>query len=404
MAKQPKVRLNEFVWEGTDRKGKIVKGGQEAPNTAFIRTLLRRQGIKPKKIRRKPQPLFAKSIKSKDLALSSRQIATMFAAGIPLAQCLNAIGRDGGHPKLYKLFTSIRQDVESGSSMSSSLIRYPQYFDRLFISLVRVGEQSGTLDKMLDKIALYLEKTEAIKGQIKSAMFYPIMVIFVTIVVVAIMLLFVVPQFEVLFKNVGSDLPLLTRWLVTISEWFQKWWWAFFIGSFGFFTGLTFFYKRSESLQYILHNLQLHIPGFGGTFKKAIIARIVRTLATMFGAGVPLVDALDSIAEVSGNKVYEKAMLQVRDDVSSGQSIERSMAQTELFPNMVLQMVSTGEESGELEGMLNKAADFYEQEVDNAVATIANLIEPIMIVILGGIIGTIVVAMYLPVFKLASAF
>jgi len=401
-----KVKLQQFVWEGKDGKGRDLKGENEAPNAAYVKSMLRRQGIRPSRVRRKPKPLFQmkKKVKARDITFATRQLSTMISAGIPVAQSIEAIARGHDNPSVQELLTSLRQDVESGTSLSQSMKRFPLHFDRLYTSLVAAGEESGTLDVLLEKVATYKEKIEAIKGKIKSALLYPAAVMLVAIVVIAILLIFVIPQFENLFQGFGGDLPTLTRMVVDLSRWFQEWWWAFFAVLIGGILAAIALYRRSPKLQFLMDRVALKLPLFGPLIKKAVIARYARTLSTMFGAGVPLVDALESVAESTGNRVYRNAVLEVRNEVSTGRSLEVSMAQTELFPTMVLQMISSGEESGELELMLMKIAEFFEREVDDAVAALSSLIEPIMIVILGAIVGTMVIAMYLPIFKMAAVF
>ncbi len=405
MAKRAQ-KLTEFTWEGTDAKGRRVKGDNEAPSAAYIKATLRRQGIRDIKVKKKPQPLFSlrRPVKPKDVTFFTRQLSTMISAGIPVAQAIDGIARGHENPSVHGLLTSIRQEVESGTSLSNALMRYPTHFDRLYTSLVAAGEQSGTLDVLLEKVATYKEKVEALKGKVKSAMMYPIAVLVVAVIVVALLLIFVIPQFEQLFHGFGGELPTLTATIVEMSRWFQKWWLLFFAGLIGSIVAIVYTYRRSSRLQFAVDRLMLRMPIFGPLFKKATIARVSRTLSTMFGAGVPLVDALESVASASGNRVYHNGILNVRNEVSTGRTLETSMAQTGLFPSMVLQMISTGEESGELELMLAKIAEFYEQEVDDAVAALSSLIEPILIVVLGVIIGTMVVAMYLPIFKMAAVF
>jgi type IV pilus assembly protein PilC len=405
MAKRAQ-RLIEFTWEGTDAKGRKVKGDNEAPSAAYVKATLRRQGIRQVKVRKKPRPLFQirKSIKAKDITFFTRQLSTMISAGIPVAQSIDGIGRGHENPSVRDLLMSIRQEVESGTSLSNSLMRYPMHFDRLYTSLVAAGEQSGTLDVLLEKVASYKEKVEALKGKVKAAMMYPTAVLVVAMIVVALLLIFVIPQFEQLFHNFGGELPTLTATIVAMSRWFQDWWLLFFVVLIGSIVFIAYTYKRSSKLQFMVDRITLRLPIFGPLFKKATIARVARTLSTMFGAGVPLVDALESVASASGNRVYHNGILNVRNEVSTGRTLESSMTQTGLFPSMVLQMVSTGEESGELELMLSKVAEFYEQEVDDAVAALSSLIEPLLIVVLGVIIGTMVVAMYLPIFKMAAVF
>lgn len=401
-----KVKLQQFVWEGTDSKGRSVSGDHEAPSATYVKSLLRRQGIKPTKVRRKAKPLFQmkKPIKSRDITFATRQLAAMIGAGIPVAQSVEAIARGHENPSARELLTKIRQEVESGTSLSQSLKRYPVHFDRLYTSLVAAGEQSGTLDILLEKIATYKEKIEALKSKIKAALLYPSAVLLVAVVVIAILLIFVIPQFENLFKGFGADLPTLTRMVVDLSRWFQANWWLFFGVLIAVIVASIYAYRRSPKLQYAFDRISLRLPIFGPIIKKAIIARFARTLSTMFGAGVPLVDSLESVADAVGNRVYYNGVIQVRNEVSTGRSLEASMAQTNLFPVMVLQMIATGEESGELELMLMKIAEFFEREVDDAVAALSSLIEPLLIVVLGGIVGTMVVAMYLPIFKMAAVF
>ncbi len=405
MAKRAQ-RLQQYVWEGTDSKGRRVKGDNEAPNVAFVKATLRRQGIRPTKVRKKPRPLFQvkKRVKPRDISFATRQMATMISAGIPVAQSIDAIARGHDNPSMQELLTSVRQDVESGTSLSNALGRYPVHFDRLFTSLVAAGEQSGTLDQLLEKIAEYKEKIEAIKSKIKAALLYPTAVLLVAVVVITLLLIFVIPQFENLFSSFGADLPTLTRMIVDLSRWFQQYWWLAFLITAGVIVGTMFIYRRSERMQYAVDRIMLRLPLFGVILRKATIARYARTLSTMFGAGVPLVDALESVAAATGNRVYYNGIMEVRNEVSTGRSLEAAMAQTGLFPTMVLQMVSTGEESGELELMLLKIAEFHEREVDDAVSAISSLIEPLMIVVLGLTIGTVVVAMYLPIFKMAAVF
>ncbi len=406
MAKNPGTKISTYTWVGTDRNGKVTKGEMDGTSVAFVNTALRRQGIRPKKVRKKAKPLFSFGgrVTMKDIAFTARQMATMINAGIPIAQTLSALSRGQEKKSLQELLTTIRQDVEAGTSLSQSLKPFPQHFDRLFTNLVAVGEESGTLDILLDKVALHMEKVEAIKSKIKSAMFYPAAIIVVAIVVVSLLMIFVIPQFEALFQGFGGDLPTLTRFMVTVSEWFQKFWYIG-LGAIIFgFIAFRYTYKRSDKLKFTIDKLSLKLPVFGEVIRKGVLARFARTLATMFGAGVPLMDSLDSVAGACGNRVYEQGILDVRQDISSGRPLEESMARTGLFPGMMLQMVGTGEESGELETMLDKVGEFYEREVDDAVAAISSLIEPFLIAFLGIVVGTVVVAMYLPIFKMAAVF
>jgi len=396
--------MNAFIWEGVDRSGRKVKGEQQGPSSAFISATLRRQGIRPTRVRKRAKPLFSfkKKIKNKDIAIVTRQFATMIGAGIPIAQSFEILGRGHENPAMQELLLRIRQEVEAGTNLSDALSKHPRYFDDLYCNLVSAGEQSGTLDNLMDKIAVYKEKIEYIKGKIKSALFYPAAVIVVAFVVTAILMIFVIPQFEALFSRFGGQLPTMTRIVINASRFFQDWWWLIFGGIGGAVVGIGFTYKRSPRMRYTVDRLTLRLPVVGDIVRKATIARYSRTLATMFGAGVPLVDALDAVAGASGNRVYYNAVMEIKTDVSTGKQLAVSMEHTQLFPNMVLQMVAIGEESGELEVMLNKVADFFESEVDDSVAALSSLIEPFIIVFLGIVIGGMVVAMYLPIFKMAA--
>ena len=406
MARNPTNPLQTYLWTGVDSRKRTLSGEMEAPNPAMLRRMLERQGIKVGKVRKKSQSstLFSRRITGKDVALATRQIATLIAAGIPIAQTMAAVAKGADNARLGDILNKVRRDVEGGVSMSVAIRKYPTIFDRLYVNLVAVGEESGTLDRLLLKVAAYLERIEAIKGKIKAAMFYPIMVIVVAIVIVSIMLLFVIPEFEKLFQSFGAGLPTLTQAMIDFSKWFREWWYLL-LGAvvIGFFL-LRAIYLRSSRMQHLMDRIVLRLPIFGPVLRKAVIARYCRTLGTMFGAGVPLVEGLNAVAGAVGNRVYHDACLIVRRDVSTGRPLHASMQQTRLFPSMVLQMVETGEETGELEDMLHKTADYFEDEVNNAVDAMSSLIEPIMIVFLGGIVGTIVVAMYLPIFKIAEAF
>ncbi len=403
---QKAAKLETFLWEGTDRKGRRVRGENEAPSAAFVSATLRRQGIKPLKVRKRAKPLFVikKKIKPKDVAIFTRQLATMITAGIPVAQAIDVIGKGHDNARMQEMLIAIRQDVESGTNLSAALAKFPLYFDDLYQNLVGAGEQSGTLDALLEKVAAYKEKIEAIKGKIKSALFYPAAIIIVAIVVTSILLLFVIPQFETLFKGFGAELPTLTQVVLGVSRFMQSWWWLMAILLIGSIVGIVFSYKRSAKMRHTVDRLSLKIPVIGAILHKATIARFTRTLSTMFSAGVPLVEALDSVAGASGNRVYYEGIMNIKAEVSTGRSLESAMTDTGLFPNMVLQMVGIGEESGELDAMLGKVADFYEREVDDAVAALSSLIEPIIMAILGSLIGTLVIAMYLPIFKMAAVF
>jgi type IV pilus assembly protein PilC len=404
MAQKAAQRVDTFVWDGIDRNGRKVTGENDAPNAAYVNAILRRQGIRPLKVRKRTKRRFqaSKKITPKDIAVATRQLSAMISAGIPLAQAFDILARGQDNPSMQKLMDTIRQDVESGTNLSAALAKHPLYFDDLYCNLVDAGEQSGTLDALMDKIAAYKEKIESIKGKIKSALFYPAAVVVVAFIVTAVLLIFVIPQFEVLFQSFGGELPTLTQMVIGLSRWFQEWWYAVFGILGGSIAGAAYFYKRSPRLQYAMDRFVLRVPVVGEIVRKATIARYTRTLATMFGAGVPLVDALDAVAGASGNRVYYDAVMEIKSDVSTGQQLASSMEKTSLFPHMVLQMVAIGEESGELEVMLNKVADFFEQEVDDAVAALSSLIEPFIMVFLGVVIGGLVIAMYLPIFKIAA--
>ncbi|MEK7322519.1 MAG: type II secretion system F family protein [Pseudomonadota bacterium] len=394
-----------FVWEGTDKKGSRTKGEVKGVSVALVKAELRRQGINPLKVKKRPKPLFSgrsKKITAKDIAVFSRQMATMMSSGVPLVQSFEIIGRGHDNPGMQELIMSIKADVESGSSLSEALAKHPRHFDELYCNLVRAGEQAGILETLLHKIAIYKEKVEAIKGKIKKAMFYPSAVIVAAFIVTVILLYFVVPQFESLFKGFGADLPAMTQMVVNMSVFVQSYWWAII----GVVIGAVFAFieskKRFPKFNHFLDRLSLQFPIIGDIVNKATIARYARTLSTMFAAGVPLVEAMTTVAGASGNIVYSNAILRIRDEVSTGISLQMGMRQTGLFPNMVVQMVAIGEESGSLDAMLAKVADFYEEEVDNAVDGLSSLLEPMIMAFLGVIIGGLVIAMYLPIFKMGS--
>jgi len=407
MAKtKSKPQPTVFNWSGIDKANRKASGELEAQNIQTARLLLRRQGIRVKKLRKQPKALFSfgTTVKVRDIVFMTRQLATMIEAGIPIAQALRGISIGHENKGVKDLLSKIRSDVEAGTNLSTTLKKHPEHFNRLYTSLVTVGEESGTLDLLMNKIAGYLEKIEAIKSKVKSALFYPALVVIVAVVIVAILLIVVIPEFESLFSDFGADLPSLTRWIVNLSHSVQDKWVVYLVVTMVIGVSSSYFYKRSKKMQYLMDKVILRVPVFGTIIRKSIIARIARTLATMFGAGIPLVDALDTVGTASGNAIYQAGMSAIKRDVSSGRSLEDSMGDTGLFPGMVLQMVATGEESGELERMLDKVADFFEEEVDNAVAVISSLVEPFLIIFLGIIVGTIVVAMYLPIFKLGSVF
>jgi type IV pilus assembly protein PilC len=391
-----------YLWEGKDKKGKVIKGEMRAAGEAVVNASLRRQGVIVTKV--KKQSAFASKgkVTEKDITLFTRQLATMMKAGVPLLQAFDIVGKGHNNPAVAKLLGDIKADVETGSSLSAAFRKYPLYFDALFCNLVGAGEQAGILDTLLDRLATYKEKIMAIKSKIKSALFYPISILVVAFVITAVIMIFVVPAFKDLFDGFGADLPAPTLVVMAISAVFVQWWWAIFGGiGFGFW---FFFYtwKRSEKMQSTMDRLLLKMPIFGELIRKATIARFARTLATMFSAGVPLVEALDSVAGASGNRVYYDATKRVQSEISTGTSLTVAMQNTQVFPNMVLQMTAIGEESGALDSMLGKVADFYEGEVDDAVAAISSLMEPVIMVVLGVIIGGLVIAMYLPIFKMGQ--
>jgi len=403
MATDKAKSVKEFVfeWEGKDRNGKQVRGEIRASGENQVQAALRRQGVMPSKIKKRRMSA-GKSIKPKDMAIFTRQLATMMKAGVPLLQAFDIVGRGNPNPSVTRLLNDIRTDVETGTSLSVAFRKYPMYFDALYCNLVEAGEAAGILDQLLDRLAVYMEKTEAMKSKIKSALMYPISVLIVAFVVTAVIMIFVVPSFKEVFTSFGADLPAPTLAVIAMSEFFVKYWWLIFGGLGG---GLYFFlqaWKRNEKVQKFMDRLLLKLPIFGVLVDKSCVARWTRTLSTMFAAGVPLVEALDSVGGASGNSVYETATLKIQQEVSTGTALTAAMTNVNLFPSMVLQMCAIGEESGSIDHMLGKAADFYEAEVDDMVAGISSLMEPIIIVILGTVIGGIVVAMYLPIFKLGQ--
>jgi len=393
-----------FVWEGTDRKGNKVKGKSLAADEAAVRADLRRQGVVPSRIRKQSRGLFGGggSIKPGDIAIFSRQLATMLSAGIPLVQAFEIVGSGHDNAAMQKLILTIKADVEGGSALAESLAKHPLYFDDLFINLVEAGEQAGALETLLDKIATYKEKTEALKKKIKKALTYPAAVLVVAFIVTTILLIFVIPAFEDLFKGFGADLPTFTRMVIDLSVFVraQGFYIAILIGA--AIGAFIYFHKRSRKMRHFLDRLSLKIPIIGPILQKAAIARYARTLSTMFSAGVPLVEALESVAGATGNIVYEIGVLEMRDEVSTGQRLQQAMESTGLFPNMVIQMIAVGEESGSLDDMSSKVGDFYEEDVDNAVDNLSSLLEPIIMGILGVLVGGLVIAMYLPIFKMGS--
>nr|WP_315430024.1 type II secretion system F family protein [uncultured Albidiferax sp.] len=395
--------VKEFVfeWEGKDRNGKQVRGETRAAGENQVQASLRRQGVFPTKIKKR-RMRSGKSIKPKDIAIFTRQLATMMKAGVPLLQAFDIVGRGNANASVTKLLNDIRQDVETGSSLSAAFRKFPLYFDSLYCNLVEAGEAAGILEALLDRLAVYMEKTEAIKSKIKSALMYPASVVVVAFVVVAVIMIFVIPAFKEVFSSFGADLPAPTLFVMAISEVFVSYWWLIF-GGIG--AGFYFFmqaWQRNVKMQQVMDRIMLKLPVFGALVEKSCIARWTRTLSTMFAAGVPLVEALDSVGGASGNSVFQIATEKIQQEVSTGTSLTTAMTNAKIFPSMVLQMCSIGEESGSIDHMLGKAADFYEAEVDDMVAGLSSLMEPIIIVFLGTLIGGIVVSMYLPIFKLGQ--
>lgn len=404
-AAKPKTRLkvkeNTYLWEGRNKDGKTVRGEMRAASESVVQSTLRRQGVvnaKVKKLR------FQKGgkITDKDIALFTRQLATMMKSGVPLLQAFDIVGRGHANPAVGKLLLDIKADVETGSSLSQAFRKYPLYFDTLYCNLVAAGEQAGILDALLDRLATYKEKILAIKSKIKSALFYPIAVIVVAFVITAVIMLFVIPAFKDVFKSFGADLPTPTLLVIAISDFFVAYWWAIFGIIGGSIYAFLESWRRSEKMQFAMDRLLLRAPVFGDIVRKSVIARWTRTLATMFAAGVPLVESLESVGGAAGNYVYKVATKQIQGEVSTGTSLTNAMQNANIFPNMVTQMVAIGEESGALDSMLSKVADFFEQEVDDAVEAMSSLMEPMIMVILGTLIGGMVVAMYLPIFKLGA--
>ncbi len=392
-----------FIWEGRDRKGNRVKGKASAPDEVALRADLRRQGIAASRIRKQSTTFKSGGkVKPEDIAVFSRQLATMLAAGIPLVQGLEIVGNGHEKPAVRKLILTIKADIEGGSSLHEALAKHPLHFNDLYVNLVEAGEHAGALESLLDKIATYQEKTEAIKKKVKKALFYPTAVLVVAVVVTIVLMIFVIPEFESLFKGFGAELPAFTQLVINISHVVQHRGILLLIAFGAALYAFLYFKKRSKRMRMFLDRLVLKVPIVGPILNKAAIARYARTLSTMFAAGVPLVEALESVAGATGNTVYENAVMKMRDEVSTGQRLQRAMENVELFPNMVVQMIAVGEESGALDTMAGKVATFYEAEVDNAVDSMSSLLEPLIMVILGVLVGGLVVAMYLPIFKLGE--
>lgn len=398
------IKMGSFTWEGTDRKGTKVKGEMTGLNPALIKAQLRKQGINPTRVRKKSVSLFGKGkkIKPMDIALFTRQLATMMSAGVPLLQAFDIIGEGFDNPNMRKMVDDIKQDVAAGNSLANSLRKQPQYFDDLYCNLVDAGEQSGALETLLDRVATYKEKTEALKKKIKKAMTYPAAVIVVAVIVSAILLIKVVPQFQSVFEGFGAQLPAFTLMVIAISEVLQEWWLLVLGGLFVLAFVLRHFYKKSEKFRDAVDRGLLKIPLIGSILYKSAIARYARTLATTFAAGVPLVDALDSVSGATGNVVFRNAVEKIKGDVSTGMQLNFSMRTTGVFSSMAIQMTAIGEESGSLDEMLSKVATFYEDEVDNMVDNLTTLMEPMIMAVLGVLVGGLIIAMYLPIFQLGS--
>jgi type IV pilus assembly protein PilC len=389
-----------FLWEGKDKTGKIIKGQVRALTTTVVSANLRRQGILNPKIKKLRGS--TKSISGKDISLFTRQLATMLKAGVPLLQAFDIVGKGHSNPSVAKLLYDVKSDIETGSSLQQAFRKYPLYFDELYCNLIGAGEAAGILDTLLDRLATYKEKIESIKSKIKAALFYPISIIAIAFIITAVIMIFVIPAFKELFSSFGADLPAPTMIVMNISDFVVAWWWAIFGIVGGGLYAFFYFWKRSKKMQAVIDRIMLRLPIFGELIRKASIARWSRTLATMFAAGVPLVEAFDSVAGSSGNIVYFDATKSIQREVTTGTNLTVAMQNTNVFPSMVLQMVAIGEESGSLDDMLSKVADFYEEEVDNAVEALSSLMEPVIMVVLGTLIGGMVVAMYLPIFKMGS--
>ncbi len=404
MAEQT-AKLEHFIWQGKDKKGNKANGIMEAENSAVVKAELRRRGIIPGKIKKKPNSVLDKLFNKPnagDIAVFSRQLATMINSGVPLVSALEIIAAGIEKPAMREMIVSIKNDVGGGTPLAAAMGRFPEHFDELFCNLVNVGEQSGALDILLKNIAEYKERMESIKSKIKKAMFYPIAVIAIAVIITVILMIFVVPAFAELFGSFGAELPLPTRIVIAMSEFLQTWGWAILAG---IIAGVYLFiriYKKSPALRAGMSRLSLKLPIFGSIFTKGAMARFARTMSTMFGAGVPLVEAMSSVSGAVGNVVYAKAVLEMRDQVATGQPLNTAMRETELFPNMVIQMTAIGEEAGSLDSMLAKVADFFEEQVNDAIDALSSLMEPIIMAVLGTLIGGLVIAMYMPIFQMGS--
>ena len=404
MAQSTPVKAQMYIWEGTDRAGKRVKGEMSGQSDALVKSLLRRQGVNPLKVKKKSKPLLGGGgrITTKDITVFCRQLATMMSSGVPLVQSFEIVGRGHSNKSMQQLIMAVKGDIEAGGALADALRKHPLQFDELFVNLITAGEHAGILEDILHKLATYMEKTEALKSKIKGALFYPIAVVVVAFIITCVLMIFVIPQFEELFNGFGADLPALTRLVIDMSKWFQEKWWLMLAIGAGIVFGFGALKQRSLKFAHGLDRLALRLPVIGDILNKSAIARFARTLSTMFSAGTPLVEAMASVAGACGNIMYYTAVLKMRDEISTGTQLHVCMRDAGLFPNMVVQMVAIGEEAGSLDAMLAKVADWYEQEVDDAVGALTSLLEPIIMAVLGVIIGGLVIAMYLPIFKMGQ--
>lgn len=401
-AAAPVEQQHIYVWEGVNRNGVKIRGETPATNPNWLRAELRRKGINPGRIYRKPQPLFKPAVKPSDIAYFARQLTTMMRSGVPMVQSLQMIGTTGDNIAVRDLIQKVVTDIEGGASLGVALGRQPKHFDKLFVNLVTAGEQAGTLEAMLEKVATYKEKNEALKAKVKKALMYPIIVIIAAVVVSAIMLIFVIPQFKEVFSSFGADLPAFTLWVIGLSEWLQAYWWMPVIAFVAIGYTYTTARQKSKAFDRYMDRVSLKIPIIGGILNLSAIARFTRTLSTMFAAGVPLVEAMDSVAGATGNSLYEEATWRMKEDTARGVQLNLAMQTAQLFPSMVIQMTKIGEESGRLEEMLAKVAEYYEEQVDSLVDNLAKQIEPLIMAVLGVVVGGLIIAMYLPIFKLGS--
>ncbi|MEE2983802.1 MAG: type II secretion system F family protein [Pseudomonadota bacterium] len=398
------VKTDMFTWEGVDKSGKRVKGEMSGRNDALIKAQLRRQGINPLKVKKKAKPWFGSggSITTKEITVFSRQLATMMSSGVPLVQSFEIVGRGHENPAMQDLIMTIKGDVEAGGNLNEAFGKHPKYFSELYVNLVQAGEHAGILEDILHKLATYMEKTEALKSKVKGALFYPTAVIAVAFIITMILMIFVIPQFQTLFDGFGADLPTLTQVVINMSKWFQSSWYIMIGGIVGVVIGIMQLMRRSKKFAHFIDRFMLKMPVIGEILDKSATARFARTLQTMFAAGTPLVEAMTSVAGACGNIVYYEAVMKMRDEVATGTQMQVAMRDANIFPNMVIQMVAIGEESGALDTMLGKIADWYEMEVDDAVDALTSLLEPLIMAVLGVLIGGLVVAMYLPIFKMGQ--